>query len=56
MNYLTETEEMTLRHIFKFDNNKIRQFESLNLDDKARSFLIFDMMLMAYERGRKKIK
>lgn len=52
-NYLTETETMALRHILKFDKHKISHFESLNLDFKTREFLIFDMMLKAYERGSK---
>lgn len=31
---LSETERATLKHILKFDNDKIEYFESLNLDDE----------------------
>ena len=52
-NRLTETERTTLKHVFKLSNDMISRFEDMNLDDKTREFIIFDMMLESYEKGRK---
>lgn len=49
-NYLTETERATLKHIFKLRNQTINKFESLNLDDDARRFIIFEMMLRSKDK------
>lgn len=53
MNRLTETEILTLKHILGFNNHAIARFESLNLDDNARQFIIFDMMMKLQEREQK---
>jgi len=53
-NHLTETEVMVLRHLLKFGNKKIEQFESLNLDLKTREFLIFDMMVAIQQKEQNK--
>ena len=51
--YLTETEQATLRHVLGLHPTKIEAFEELNLDDKTRQFIIFEMMFASYEKGKK---
>lgn len=54
-NYLTETEKMTLKHVFGFDNYTIEHFNDLNLDDKTRNFIIFNMLAKLQEKEKSKI-
>ena len=54
---LTETEYITLKHVLKFNDEKIKRFENIGLSDKDREFIILDMMIHSFESGRKiKIK
>ena len=51
---LTETEYITLKHVLKFNDEKIKRFENIGLSDKDREFIILDMMIHSFEVGRKK--
>lgn len=53
MNHLSSTEKDVLKFICKFDNSKIAFIENLELNDSERVYLIFDVILNVYEKGRK---
>lgn len=52
-NYLSETEIISLRHVFGVGQRDIEQFEHLNLNFEAKQFILFTLLSAAYEKGKR---